>query len=70
MKTITSPTKEGLLKAINEFYYSTSYIITESNGAFNTKLNKTLGMVKETKRGFEYHAFEFSPKKDLKTDLK
>ena len=58
MKIAKSDTKDGLLKLINEFYYTQNCIITESNEVINTKLNKTLGTVKETKKGFEYHAFE------------
>ena len=57
MKIAKSSTKEGLLKLINEYYYTTNCIITESNEVVNTKLNKTLGMVKEVKQGFKYHAF-------------
>ena len=57
MKIASSKTKEGLLKLINEYYYTTNCIITESNELVNTKLNKTLGMIKETKKGFEYYIF-------------
>ena len=58
MKIASSPTKENLLKLINEFYFTTNCIISESNEVINTKLNKTLGMVKESKKRFEYHSFE------------
>ena len=57
MKIATAPTKEKLLKLINEYYYTTNCIITESNEVVNTKLNKTLGVVKQVKGRFEYHAF-------------
>jgi hypothetical protein len=55
MKIATSTTKENLLKLINEYYYSTNYIITDNNEVVNTKLNKVLGFVKENKKRFEYH---------------
>ena len=55
MKIASAPTKERLLKLINEFYYTTNCIITDDNDVVNTKLNKTLGTVKETKKRFEYH---------------
>jgi hypothetical protein len=59
MKIATAPTKERLLTLINQFYYTSNCIINESNEVINTKLNKTLGMVKESKKRFEYHSFEF-----------
>ena len=58
MKIATAPTKERLLTLINQFYYTSNCIISESNEVINTKLNKTLGMVKESKKRFEYHSFE------------
>jgi hypothetical protein len=45
MKTkclISSPSKEELKKAINKFYYSENYIITDDNRIYNTKLEKYL----------------------------
>jgi hypothetical protein len=45
MKTkciISSPSKENLQKAINEFYYSKNYIITEDNRIYNDKLDQYL----------------------------
>ncbi len=57
MKVAKSKTKEGLLKLINEYYYTTNCIITDSNGVVNTKLNKTLGIVKLVRGAYEYHAF-------------
>ncbi len=58
MKIAKSNTKDNLLILINNFYYSTNCIITDNNEVVNTKLNKTLGIVKETKKGFEYHAYK------------
>jgi hypothetical protein len=43
MKTkclVSSLNKEDLQKAINRYYYSENYIITEDNKVYNTKLNK------------------------------
>lgn len=37
--------KEALQKCINDFYYSTNYVITEDNKVYNTKLNKYLNSV-------------------------
>jgi hypothetical protein len=39
---LTSYSKEGLQKMINDFYYSKNYIITEDNKVYNTKLEKYL----------------------------
>lgn len=58
MKIASAPTKESLLKLINEYYFTNNCIITESNEVVNTKLNRTLGMIKEKKGRFEYHIFE------------
>jgi len=55
MKVASSKNKENLLKLINQYYYTTNCIITDSNQVVNTKLNKVSGNVKETKRGVEYH---------------
>jgi hypothetical protein len=38
--------KDDLEKMINEYYYSTNYIITEDNKVYNTKVEKTLTSVK------------------------
>lgn len=56
MKIAKSRTKEGLLKLINEFYFTNNCIITEANEVVNTKLNKTLGVVKFVRGAYEYHA--------------
>lgn len=56
MKIAKSKTKEGLLKLINEYYYTTNCIITDSDEVVNTKLNKTLGVVKLVRGAYEYHA--------------
>ena len=39
---LSSTSKEGLQKMINDFYYSTNYIITEDNKVYNAKLGKFL----------------------------
>lgn len=51
-------TKEDLQKMINEYYYSTNYIITDDNRAYNTKLDKYLDNIIEFKRNrwYFYHA--------------
>lgn len=38
----TASTKEELQNLINEFYYSTRWIIKEDNKLINTKTNKTI----------------------------
>ena len=38
-------TKEDLEKIINEYYFSTNYIITENNDVYNTKNECTLDNV-------------------------
>ena len=58
MKIASSNNKENLLKIINLYYYTNNCIITENNEVVNTKLNKTLGIVKETKKRVEYHTIE------------
>jgi hypothetical protein len=50
----SSPTKQGLEKMINEFYYSVNYIIKD-NRAFNTKLNRFAGIIKEKKNRFYFY---------------
>ena len=35
----SSPTKDNLIKLINEFYRSENYIITNDNKVYNTYLN-------------------------------
>lgn len=57
MKIAKSKTKESLLKLINEFYFTSNCIITEANEVVNTKLNKTLGVVKFVRGAYEYHAY-------------
>lgn len=57
MKIAKSKTKEGLTKLVNEFYFTNNCIITDSDEVVNTKLNKTLGIVKLVRGAFEYHAF-------------
>ena len=54
MKIASSSTKEGLLKLINQYYYTTNCIITEANEVVNTKLNKTLGRVEVKGKQFNY----------------
>lgn len=58
MKIAQSSTKEGLIKLINEYYYTNNCIITDENKVVNTKLNKELGHVKETKGKFIYFVGE------------
>ena len=57
MKIAKSKDKESLLKLINEFYFTNNCVITDSNEVVNTKLNKSLGIVKLVRGAFEYHAF-------------
>lgn len=47
---ITSPTKERLQKAINKYFYSENYVITDDNRVFNTKTNEYLKMWQVSKK--------------------
>ena len=53
---ITSPTKDRIIKAINQFYYSTTFYLTEKNEKeFNVHNSK--GIVQDTrviKKGNRY----------------
>jgi hypothetical protein len=58
----TSPTKEGLQKLINEFYFSQNYIITNNNKLENSKLNgeklkniNNKSEIKNTIKGWYYY---------------
>lgn len=56
MKTkckLSTNSKEDLVKAINDYYFSTSWTITDDNKVYNTKLNKYRegSIVKQTKNG-------------------
>ena len=52
MKIASSNTKEGLIKLINQYYYTTNCTITEANQV--VQLNKTLGRVEEKGKRFNY----------------
>ena len=39
---LSSTSKDGLQKMINEFYYSSNYVITEDNKVYNTKVKEFL----------------------------
>lgn len=54
MLVATAPTKDRLLKLIKDFYYSDNILITDDNKVFNSKLNKELGIVTNTKKRFQY----------------
>lgn len=56
MKVASSGTKEGLLKLINEFYFTNNCVINEDDTVTDTKLNKVVGEVKQEKRKFIYYA--------------
>ena len=49
----SSGTEEGLMKLINQYYYSQHYIIKDGK-AFNTKLNIFRGEVKKHKNRFKF----------------
>ena len=40
MLICSAPTKDNLVKLINEFYCSENYVITEDNKVYNTKLDR------------------------------
>ena len=52
----SAPTKDNLVKMINEFYCSENYVITEDNKVYNTKLDKFIdnGII-EFKRNRYYY---------------
>ena len=52
----SSPTKDNLVKLINEFYCSENYVITEDNKVYNTKLDRFIdnGII-EFKRNRYYY---------------
>lgn len=54
MLVATAPTKDRLLKLIKDFYYSDNILITDDNKVINSKLNKELGIVTNTKKRFQY----------------
>lgn len=56
MKVCSSPSKEGVLNLINEFYCTTNCIITDENKVVNAKLNRELGEVKQERKKFVYYA--------------
>ena len=56
MLICSAPTKENLVKLINEFYFSENYVITEDNKVYNTKLDKFIdGGIIEFKRNRYYY---------------
>jgi hypothetical protein len=48
---ISSPSKEALTKAINKYFYSTSWKITEDNKLYNVKLKKYVTGYSVTNKG-------------------
>ena len=52
----SAPTKDNLIKLINEFYCSKNYVITEDNKVYNTKLDRFIdnGII-EFKRNRYYY---------------
>ena len=56
MLICSAPTKDNLIKLINEFYCSENYVITEDNKVYNTKLDRFIdnGII-EFKRNRYYY---------------
>ena len=56
MLICSAPTKDNLVKLINEFYCSENYVITEDNKVYNTKLDRFIdnGII-EFKRNRYYY---------------
>lgn len=52
----SAPTKDNLIKLINEFYRSENYIITEDNKVYNTYLNMFIenGIIEFKKNRYYY----------------
>ena len=59
MLICSAPTKENLVKLINEFYCSKNYVITEDNKVYNTKLDRFIdnGII-EFKRNRYYYRIQ------------
>lgn len=53
-KICSSASREGLAKLINQYYYSTSYIVDEQNQAHNKNGPVNFGTVTEKKGRFTY----------------
>lgn len=47
---MSAPTKEELVKMINEYFYSSNYIITDDGKIYNTKTKQTLDYLYQVKR--------------------
>ena len=56
MIVATAPTKERILILIKKFYYSENIVITDDNEVLNTKLNKKVGIVTNSKKRFQFLA--------------
>jgi hypothetical protein len=56
MIVATAPTKERILILIKKFYYSENIVITDNNEVLNTKLNKKVGIVTNSKKRFQFLA--------------
>jgi hypothetical protein len=56
MIVATAPTKERILTLIKKFYYSENIVITDNNEVLNTKLNKKVGIVTNSKKRFQFLA--------------
>ena len=56
MLICSAPTKDNLIKLINEFYCSENYVIAEDNKVYNTKLDRFIdnGII-EFKRNRYYY---------------
>lgn len=47
---MSAPTKEELIKMINEYFYSDNYTITDDGKIYNTKTEQTLDYLYQVKR--------------------
>lgn len=47
---MSAPTKEELIKMINEYFYSDNYTITDDGKIYNTKTKRTLDYLYQVKR--------------------
>lgn len=56
MIVATAPTKERILTLIKKFYYSENIVITDDNEVLNTKLNKKVGIITNSKKRFQFLA--------------
>lgn len=54
MKIASAPNEERLIKLIKEYYF-TDNIEVKNGVVYNTKLNKSLGVIRKVKNRYSFH---------------